>query len=85
MIKDTMHHLGVSGNSRIMKVIGRLLSLEEHENADCLPVVVAGKKVIVVCDNPEPIQEVVLIDEANPKKVYRMDLALKRKKKASKA
>jgi len=85
MIKDTMHHLGVSGNSRIMKVIGRLLSLEEHENADCLPVVVAGKKVIVVCDNPEPIQEVVLIDEANPTKVYRMDLTLKRKKKASKA
>lgn len=85
MIKDTMHHLGVAEDSRIMKTIGGLLSLDEHESADCLPVVVAGKKVIVVCDNPEPIQEVVLIDETNPKKVYRMDLALKRKKKAAKA
>ena len=85
LFRDTVLHLGAVPDRRIVKTVTALLSSDERKNADCLAAVVAGDKLIVVCDHPGPIEEVLLIDEKNPKKVYRMDLTLKRKKKAAKA
>jgi len=85
LFEDSLCHPWVMLDPRIVKAVRGLLTQEEQESAEFPATVVSGTKLIVVCDDPEPLREVVLIEWRNPEKVYRRRLALKCKKNAPKA
>ena len=85
LFEDSLRHPWVMLDERIVKAVQELLTEEEQASADFPAGVVAGTKLILVCDDPAPLKEVILIEWRNPAKVYRRRLALKRKKNAPKA
>lgn len=69
---------------RILKALRRVLSLRAQGGAEPAAAVVTGKKLVVVCEYPERIKEVILMEIQNPGRVYERRSALKRKKNAPK-
>ena len=69
---------------RILKAVRGVLSVRAQGSAEFPIVIVTGKKLVVVCEYPERIKEVILMEIQNPGRVYERRLALKRKKNAPK-
>lgn len=84
LFEDSLCRPWVTLDQRILKAVEGLLTREERESAEFPATVVSGTKLIVVCNDPKPLEEVVLIEWRNPGKVYGRRLALKRKKNAPK-
>lgn len=67
----------------ILKALKKILSDREQGNLMLHVTVVTGKKLVVICEHPERIQEVILIGKENPCRVER--LVLKNKDDPSQA
>ncbi len=85
LFEDSLRHPWVVLDQRILKALRGLLSHKEQESADFPAAVVTGTKLFVICENPERLKEVILIDRQDPAKIYRRRLALKGEENSTEA
>ncbi len=85
ILEDYLRHTYHVKDPRILNVVKRILSVREQGSFELHATVVTGKKLVVICDHPEQLREVILIGKRNPGKLYRERLALKRKKNPTEA
>ena len=83
LFEDSLRHPWVVLDQRILKALRGLLSHKEQESADFPAAVVTGTKLVVLCDHPERLKEVILMERQDPVKVYRRRLTLKGKENSS--
>jgi len=85
ILEDYLRHTIAAKDPRILNALKQVLSTREQGSVEAHASLVTQKKLVVVCEHPERLREVILIGRQNPGKVRRERLALKRKKNASKA
>lgn len=85
ILEDYLRHTYRARDPDILNSVKRVLSAGEQGALELHATVVTGKKLVVVCEHPERIKEVILMEKSNPGMVYWRRLALKRKKNPAKA
>jgi len=77
--EDILRYPQVMTDHRLVRAVNKLLTPEEREDVDFLGGIVAGTKIILVCGDPRPLREIIMMERRNPEKIYRRRLILKRK------
>ena len=85
ILEDYLRHTYRVKDPNILNSVKRVLSAEEQGSVELHATVVSQKKLVVVCEHPEQLEEVILIRKRYPRRVYRSRLALDRKNNARKA
>ncbi len=85
ILEDYLRHTYCVKDPRVLNAVKRVLSVREQGSLELHATVVTGKKLVVICECPERIKEVILMEKQNPGRVYRQRLALKRKKNPAEA
>jgi len=85
ILEDYLRHTYHVKDPRILSAVKRVLSAREQGSLELHATVVTGKKLVVICDHPERIKEVILMEKTGPGRVYRQRLALKCKKNPAEA
>lgn len=85
ILRDSLRFSRTLDNSRILDAVTEMFSRREQAKVGFSVSVVTERKLVVVCENPERVKEMILIDRCNPGRIYRRRLALKRKQNSPKA
>ncbi len=85
IFEDYLRHTYGIKDPKILNAVKGVLSAWEQGSLELHISIVTQKKLVVVCERPERIKEVILMEKSDPGRVYRQRLALKRKKNPAEA